>query len=146
MTKIAEFPSFTPEQLSDMRDIFTRFEFILESLTDFQKSLLDMGADYACPVVSVLQVFKESWILNCDLFSRYFPDYEFAFDEISIYLASLADVFVASESAVEKELVLPNGSSSYSMILECVSLRCCNLLSSSRKKLKRYGIILEVKS
>lgn len=145
MTKIADFSSFTPEQLDELRDIFTRFEFILETLTDFQKSLRDMGADYDCPVVSVLRLFSDSWQQNSILFSKYFSSSEFFLEKIACYIQSASDVFATAELAVKKDLASPLGCVPYALILEGVCLRCRELFASSLEKMRKNGISLEVK-
>lgn len=146
MTKIAEFPSFTPEQLSDMRDIFSRFEHILDIFSDFQKSFDGLDCEFGCPVVSVLELFADSWYQNCLLFNRFLPSSDFHFEEIACQIRSSLDIFTASEKAVSSGLLsFAPGSSEYSFLLECVFLRCRTLLISSRNKLKKRGIPLEEK-
>lgn len=146
MTKIADFSSFTPEQLDELRDIFTRFEFIVGSLRKFQEGLYDLNYDYAVPFVSVLELFSDSWHQNCLLFNRFLPSSDYFLEEIYSHIQAIFSVFVASETAVFScKGVVPPGSSSYALLLQCVFYRCDSLLSSARKKLKQNGIRLEVK-
>lgn len=142
MTKIAQLPTFTAEQQAELRDIFARFELILNLLRDFQKGLYEMDACGAVPLISVLRLFQEAWQQNSLLFDRFFPSFDFRIEDVLSQLSSAADVFMASECAVSAGLLkVAPGSTSYAFLLQCVCLHCRTLLTDARSKLKKRGVL-----